>query len=368
MTEIELLKELVTIPSLSGQERNACDFLKSAMSSLGFEASIDGAGNAVGIREAPDRHGRFTCEIVLLGHIDTVSGAIPVRIENGNLYGRGTVDAKGPLATFVMAVSGTTLMPGTRLVVVGAVEEESATSKGARYAATQYQPDFCVIGEPSGWDGVALGYKGRILLDYELHQPMGHTAGNQQAAAEVAIMWWNALEQEIGEFNSEKAGLFNQLLPSLRRMQSHTDGLMETAELTVGMRLPPEFDIDRFKQRAVQLAGDATLRFHAYEPAFHNPRTSLLARTFNQVLRQAGVRPRFKLKTGTSDMNVVGPVWKCPVVAYGPGDSSLDHTPNEHISLKEYSQAISILQRVLSQIISSESQVLDRSQKHGEMK
>jgi LysW-gamma-L-lysine carboxypeptidase len=73
-----------------------------------------------------------------------------------------------------------------------------------------------------------------------------------------------------------------------------------------------------------------------------------LARTFNIALRQAGVRPRFKLKTGTSDMNVVGPVWNCPIVAYGPGDSLLDHTPNEHIVLEEYCQAVEILQSVLA--------------------
>ena len=35
-------------------------------------------------------------------------------------------------------------------------------------------------------------------------------------------------------------------------------------------------------------------------------------------------------------MNVVGPVWQCPILAYGPGDSSLDHTPHEQIELPEY--------------------------------
>ena len=183
MDEIEFLRELVSIPSLSGQEADAAAFLVSAMNSLGLDASIDQAGNTVGSRACLDADGRVTQEIMLLGHIDTVPGAIPVRIKGGRLYGRGTVDAKGPLAAFVIAAARSKLPLGTRVVVAGAVEEESATSKGARYLATQYQPDICIIGEPSGWDGVTLGYKGRVLLDYVLEQPMGHIAGREKGSS-----------------------------------------------------------------------------------------------------------------------------------------------------------------------------------------
>jgi LysW-gamma-L-lysine carboxypeptidase len=46
-------------------------------------------------------------------------------------------------------------------------------------------------------------------------------------------------------------------------------------------------------------------------------------------------------------MNVVGPAWGCPIVAYGPGDSSLDHTPDEHIEVEEFLQGIAVLARAL---------------------
>jgi [amino group carrier protein]-lysine/ornithine hydrolase len=65
-------------------------------------------------------------------------------------------------------------------------------------------------------------------------------------------------------------------------------------------------------------------------------------------------KPGYKLKTGTSDMNVVGPVWNCPIVAYGPGDSSLDHTPEEHLSIVEYEQSIQVLADALSAITDGE--------------
>lgn len=347
MNEIDLLQELVAIPSLSGEEAEAASFLAGAMSELGMNAFVDEAGNAVGIRECPAENGRIANEIVLLGHMDTVPGDIPVRIEGNVLYGRGSVDAKGPLAAFIMGATTAQLSPGTRLIVVGAVEEESATSKGARHIAARYQPNFCIIGEPSGWEGVTLGYKGRLLIDYELHQPMGHTAGREQGVAETAVNWWNDLDEAISLFNQDRERLFDQLIPSLRHIHTESNGLTNSAYLKVGIRLPPDFEIEAFIDSAKRLAGEATLHSYAYEPAYQSTRRTPLARAFNQALRQAGVRPRFKLKTGTSDMNVVGPIWNCPIVAYGPGDSSLDHTPDEQLDLDEYRKAIQILQHVL---------------------
>src|ERR1700752_5016003 len=93
---IALLERMLRIPSVSGQEGEVARFLVDQMRALGFQGYVDGAGNAVGeAGEGP--------QIVLLGHIDTVPGLVPVRIEDGKLYGRGSVDAKGPFATFVAA-------------------------------------------------------------------------------------------------------------------------------------------------------------------------------------------------------------------------------------------------------------------------
>ena len=102
---VEFLKALVEIPSLSGEEQAAVSLMVDKMNDLGLSAYIDEAGNAVGIREVPGSTGTIEREIVLLGHIDTVPGEIPVRIEDGTLYGRGAVDAKGPLATFLFAAA-----------------------------------------------------------------------------------------------------------------------------------------------------------------------------------------------------------------------------------------------------------------------
>src|SRR5688500_7071635 len=69
--DIELLRALVAIPSLSYQERDAVYYLRNAMRSRGFELLDSAAGSAIGRIGSGDTH------IVLLGHIDTVSGHIP---------------------------------------------------------------------------------------------------------------------------------------------------------------------------------------------------------------------------------------------------------------------------------------------------
>ncbi|HRA68293.1 MAG TPA: M20/M25/M40 family metallo-hydrolase, partial [Caldilinea sp.] len=92
-----------------------------------------------------------------------------------------------------------------------------------------------------------------------------------------------------------------------------------------------------------------TLRFSSYEPAWRGERSNPLVRSFLVALREVAPAEKlgFVLKTGTSDMNVVGPAWGCPIVAYGPGDSSLDHTPHEHLPLDEYWQAVQVLEATL---------------------
>lgn len=347
MNPVGLLRRMLEIESVSGHEGELAAFLVDQMSDLGFEAHTDVAGNAVGVRRGPNAADGACREIILLGHMDTVAGHVPVRIEGDRLYGRGAVDAKGPLAAFIVAAAQADPPPGARIVVIGAVEEEAATSKGARHVVGRCRPAACVIGEPSGWDAVTLGYKGRLLVDYRLEQPVGHTAGPETAVAEVAVAWWQALQAYATDFNQGRERIFDRLLPSLRRIQTATDGFSDVAEATVGFRLPPDFDTDVLEAAVRRLAGEAQVRCYAGEPAFRASQNTPLVRAFLKAIRQAGGQPRFKLKTGTSDMNVVGPVWQCPIVAYGPGDSRLDHAPGEHISTTEYLQAIGVLGRVL---------------------
>ena len=359
---VDLVRGLVAIPSLSRHEAEASQWLAGQMRSAGYDcAFVDEAGNAVG--ELGDRAASRT--IVLLGHIDTVPGNIAVRIENDLLYGRGSVDAKGPLAAFVAGAArfgaSAARSAHVRVVVVGAVEEEAATSKGARYIASRFDgrnepaPDACIIGEPSHWNRVTLGYKGRLLLDFTAEQPMAHTAGPDASVASVVVDYWNWVTAHAARINEGKDKAFDQLSPSLRRFITSTSEQMhDRVNAQFAWRLPVGFDADAFiaELQAVARTFEKTtfeLQFRGYEKAWRGDRNNALVRSFLAGLRSVDPSQKlgFVLKTGTSNMNVVGPVWRCPIVAYGPGDSALDHTPNEHLPIDEYWKAVKVVEQTL---------------------
>jgi len=343
---VALLHGLVAQPSLSGNEQAAVAYLVAEMRRMGMRAWIDSTGNAVG------SVGEGGPEIVLLGHIDTVAGEIPVRLVDGKMYGRGAVDAKGPLAAFVVAAARLGVAGfGGRITVVGCVEEESPSSRGAHGILGDFRPDFCVVGEPSGVDTITLGYKGSLRARLRIAQPCGHSAHNRPTVAEIGSNVWQRIRAWSDDLNDGRERAWDQLLPALVGIKSGSDGIQEWCELDLSIRLPKDCPPDAVAIHLQELVPAGSVTILGSVPAFRATRTSPLCRSLIVAMRDQQLHPRFVVKTGTADMNVVGPVWNCPIVTYGPGDSALDHTPDEHILVDEYLQSIRILEHALQLLI-----------------
>ncbi len=347
MGEFDTLIGLVSQYSPSGQERGAVEWLVDRMKSLGYdEAFIDEAGNAVGVmRQGPK-------QVVLLGHIDTVPGEIKIERDDVSLYGRGSVDAKGPLACFVDAVAKVGTKERRQFVVIGAVEEER-DSEGARFIAEQYKPDFAIIGEPNQWNRIAIGYKGSAWANITVERGQVHTASGEPTATEAAVEAWLKIKAYVDSFNVDKQKVFDKLLLTLRGMESSSNDFEQWARLRVGVRLPVEVTPEDWYQKLEEtLKVSETFRVLIERigfaiPAWACEKNTSLVRAFLSGIRSQGGDPRFVYKTGTADLNIVAPVWKCPSLVYGPGDSFLDHTPNEHIDFNDYTKAVSVLHHAL---------------------
>ena len=320
-------------------------YLAEQMVVAGLEVDIDPAGSAIG------RIGSGELHVLLLGHIDTAEGKIPVRKEGDIIFGRGAVDAKGPLAAFV-AAAALGALPHLQVTVVGAVNEEG-DSVGASHLRDHFPvPDALIIGEPSGWDRVTLGYKGCVTYTITAETDTAHPASDKTNACEIAIAAWDAIVKWTREFNTSRSLVFEQLNPTLRAMESDSNGLREHAQLQVTFRLPEDLAVSDLHAKVHQLIG-AGIKVEALPgavSAYRAPKNTTLVRSALAAIRAEGGTPRFVVKTGTSDMNMVAPAWGCPTIAYGPGDSRLDHTPEERISLTEFQHSIVVLRNILERL------------------
>jgi [amino group carrier protein]-lysine/ornithine hydrolase len=335
-----LLTAMLSVPSTSGDEEALAALLVWRLLDGGFDVDVDAAGNVIaGWGDGPE-------VIALVGHLDTVAGHIDVRREGDRLFGRGAVDAKGPLATAIAAVSRQPRDGGRRFVVIGAVEEET-TSRGAHHlAGSMAPPSGLVILEPSGWDAVTIGYKGSLRLRVSASQPQAHGAGPDPSAADHCVDVVRALQDHARDSTGD-AGAFDRIAIRVLRFASEPDGLVDEAIADVGIRTPPGCDVDALLEVARSASSTCALQVLGNEPGIRTERSSPLARGFVRAIRDAGGSPRFKLKTGTSDLNVLVPAWGCQALAYGPGDSRLDHTPQEWASIAELERGVGVLAQAL---------------------
>jgi [amino group carrier protein]-lysine/ornithine hydrolase len=349
---IEVLESLVRIPSPSGEEHEAAAYLMRVMRQCGLTARTDEAGNVVG--ETPGRPGPV---VYLVGHMDTVPGSLPVRRKDGVLYGRGTVDAKGPLAAFVLAAARSLDFPG-RIVVVGAVEEETVSSRGAVHLGrSMLAPDALIVGEPSGWGRVVLGYKGKLDFGYRVTRPATHSSNPLEKATEAAASFWTDVRKALGD-DGDGHTSFGRPGATLLSFQGDT----QRAGLEVCVRTPVGFDRDEFLSLLREKARGGTIRVLGSVDAVVSSRNDPVVRALNAGIRSVGGVPRAAVKSATSDMNTLARFWSVPTAVYGPGDSALDHSDEECIVLGEYLRAIDVLTEALRTLAGTRLQVRDSQQ------
>jgi len=356
---VDLLTRMVKIYSPSGNEEEISLFLADEMEKLGFKVHRDEVGNVIG------EIGEGSPVVLLCGHMDTVEGEIPVRVEDGQLYGRGSVDAKGPLAAMIVAASSFVKggFPG-KILVVGVVDEEG-TGKGIQHFVEEgIQPDYAIFGEPSGLEKVVFGYKGILTVKVIVETPSGHSAAPWlfDNAIEKAMDFWKQINRLHLREEKLKSRFYSitSCLTGIKGGNTSASFIPSHCEILVQMRIPPQLTpeqvfeevkrkIDRYKSTNPKVT--VAVETVDIAKAFEADRRSVIVRALAWGIRKTTLNyASFSRKTGTGDMNVLGNALKIPVVTYGPGDSTLDHTPNEHIDIQEYLDSIEVLKKTLKKL------------------
>jgi LysW-gamma-L-lysine carboxypeptidase len=356
---VSLLTKMLEIYSPSGKEEEISNFLAKEMESLGFHVWKDDVGNVIG------EIGQGEPVVLLCGHMDTVEGYIPVRVEGNKLYGRGAVDAKASLAAMIVAASNFVKggFPG-KILVVGVVDEEGGGMGIKHLVEGGISPDYAVFGEPSGIGKIIFGYKGILNLKITCEVPTGHSASPWlfDNAIEKAMDLWRQIRR-LHLPEEKLRSRFYSLTSCLMKIEggnASSSVVPSKCVIYVQLRIPPQLT----PERVFDDVKERIRRFMATSPkvsvgvevmdsdyAFEADRRSLLVRALSWAIRKTTLNyAAFSRKTGTGDMNVLGNALKIPVVTYGPGDSSLDHTPNEHIDLQEYLDSIQVYRKTLMKL------------------
>lgn len=194
---LALAKGLVTKQSYSGCEGAAAAELKAYMERAGFdEVLTDRYGNVIG-KIKGNRPGP---KVLFDGHIDTVPVANPDawihdpfagEIVDGKLYGRGTSDMKGAVASFAAAASFFAQDTGRdfagEVYVDGAVHEECFEGVASRSISEIVKPDYVVIGEASLCN-LKIGQRGRAEIVVETFGVPAHSANPEKGVNAVYEM------------------------------------------------------------------------------------------------------------------------------------------------------------------------------------
>jgi len=332
MDEVGVLQDLVAAYSPPGKEATAVIRFIQHARALGFSTEVDEAGNGIA------RRGDGRPQVLFLGHIDTVEGALPVRVSGGYIHGRGTCDAKGALVAALFAARSHR-GPG-EIVVVAAIGEER-DSRGARYLIPRRAPDFLVVGEPSGWSGVTLGYKGNMSLVLRFEGERSHLSSPFPTTVESALSFIG----ELREFCRTNAGLtpFSSVTAKVHSIDTRRSGGQEVVNVGVNLRLPPAVSTHEVRDflDAHGMAGHYEVIDSS--EAVECDRKGEVVRALDAGIRSLGGSPTHLRKSGTSDMNLAVPAWRCAAAAYGPGDAHLGHTNEERLSIEDLEGSIGVL-------------------------
>ncbi|MGD2152514.1 MAG: YgeY family selenium metabolism-linked hydrolase [Gemmatimonadales bacterium] len=173
----DFVREIISIPSMSGREGPVVERLRAEMHELGYdEVRVDGMGNLVG------RLGSGGRVIAIDGHCDTVDVGDPAtwdvdpfgaELRDGIIYGRGAADQKGGLAAAIYAgkiLREIGVPDGLSLLVVASVSEEEVEGLNWQYIIEEdgIVPAAVLLTEPSGLR-ISLGQRGRTEIRVRTH-------------------------------------------------------------------------------------------------------------------------------------------------------------------------------------------------------
>ncbi len=344
MDTIGLLSSLIRIPSISREERAACDRMQEWLSSNGFQ-DVHRVGNNLWMESEPP------CEkptLLLNAHIDTVKPSHgytrdPYKAEviDGKLYGLGSNDDGGSLVALLEAYSILSSKPQPYRLVYAATAEEEVCGKGGfdLFLSEVGKIDFGVIGEPTGMN-MAVAEKGLMVFDCVARGKSGHAARNEGVNAIYEALedigWFRTYQfPKVSEYLGPvkmsvtmiSAGTQHNVVPDECRfvVDVRPNGMYSNQELLALIKEEVSCEV---KERSTRIGS-------SHLPVSH------------PVVRRGlslGLQPFGSPTTSNQAL------CSFPTLKIGPGDSSRSHGPDEYITLDEIATGVDLYVKLLDDL------------------
>jgi putative selenium metabolism hydrolase len=204
---VEFLRDCISLPRGSGQEKEIIERMKSEMKKIGYdEIKVDPLGNLLGrIGNGPrviaiDGH----CDVVDIGNlsnwnVDPTAGII----KDGKLYGRGSTDQKGGLTCAIYAakvIKEMGIADDVTLWVIASVMEEDCEGLCWKYIIEEdkLKPDMVLLTEPTNLN-IYRGHRGRLEMKVKVEGVSSHGSAPERGVNAVYKM--AAIVKEIEELH-----------------------------------------------------------------------------------------------------------------------------------------------------------------------
>jgi LysW-gamma-L-lysine carboxypeptidase len=232
-------------------------------------------------------------------------------------------------------------------MVAGVTEEESTTSKGIRHILKYSKPKMAINGEPSNTNGITIAYKGRLVVECRTHGKSSHAGMASENPIERTIEYYQKLRATYPLHKTN----FDSVIMNLTLIQGGSRDALnvvpENLDFVIDVRVPPSIPSKEVMHTLKSLApSSVSVQVHESLPGVQTDTNHPLCRAMVAAIRGAGLQARYVRKSGSADMNITIHAG-VPTIAYGPGDSLLDHTPNEFILIEDYRKSIEILRGAL---------------------
>lgn len=367
----EFLMDMIRTPSFSGKEKEVIEVIKKGMLKVGFdEVRIDGLGSIIG------RIGNGPRVVAFDAHIDTVYPGdlslwnfdpFDAHIKDGKVWGRGTVDQKGGMASMVYAakiIKELGLNKDFTIYFTGTVMEEDCDGLCWQYLIKEEKivPEMVVITEPTNMN-IYRGHRGRMEMTVEVQGLSCH--GSAPERGDNAIYKISKIALEIEKLNDRLKddpflGKGTVAVTQVFFSSPSQCAVPDAASIQLDRRLTFGETRDSAVaevQDAAKRAGypDAKVKVLRYEekaytgkvyptdkyfPTWVIPENSVWLKdavfAYEQVI---GKKPLVDKWTFSTNGIAIAGMHDIPCVGMGPGNEVYAHAPNEACPVEHLSQA-----------------------------